>query len=284
MSKTLRLLMPQWQGGNNPPYAFGARLLHWLAPEKGDALEEEVPVRPFDGKPLEAENGVNGRSELLEQTKRTMEIIRRHEPDRIIVFGGDCLVSQAPFAYLAEKYGEKLGILWLDAHPDISTPAMHCNEHAMVLGNLMGGGDPAFAALVPVHVMPEKVMYGGIHDETPEEAKVLAELPVRKASPQELKNDSSPILRWIEEESIEKLAIHLDLDVLDPALFRSLLLANPEGCSIDAARGEMTFGQIAGIIKDAASAASVAGFAVAEHLPWDAINLKSFLEELPVWE
>ena len=30
--KTLRLLMPQWQGGNNPPYHFGARLLSWLAP------------------------------------------------------------------------------------------------------------------------------------------------------------------------------------------------------------------------------------------------------------
>lgn len=26
-ASTLRLLMPQWQGGNNPPYHFGAQLL-----------------------------------------------------------------------------------------------------------------------------------------------------------------------------------------------------------------------------------------------------------------
>ncbi len=31
--KTVRLLMPQWQGGNNPHYSFGAELLAWLAPK-----------------------------------------------------------------------------------------------------------------------------------------------------------------------------------------------------------------------------------------------------------
>lgn len=41
--KTLRLLMPQWQGGNNPPYILGAHLLNWLAP-KTDGPFEEVPV------------------------------------------------------------------------------------------------------------------------------------------------------------------------------------------------------------------------------------------------
>ena len=30
-NKTLRLLFPQWQGGNNPPYYLGAKLLDWLA-------------------------------------------------------------------------------------------------------------------------------------------------------------------------------------------------------------------------------------------------------------
>lgn len=32
MEKTLRLLIPQWQGGNNPAYFLGAKLLAWLAP------------------------------------------------------------------------------------------------------------------------------------------------------------------------------------------------------------------------------------------------------------
>ncbi|MFH0347123.1 hypothetical protein ACHADS_11285 [Bacillus vallismortis] len=38
--KTLRLLMRQWQGGNNPPYVFGAHLFNWLAPKTNDPFEE----------------------------------------------------------------------------------------------------------------------------------------------------------------------------------------------------------------------------------------------------
>ncbi|KAA6454709.1 hypothetical protein DX926_01305 [Bacillus atrophaeus] len=38
--KTLRLLMRQWQGGNNPPYVLGAHLFNWLAPKTNDPFEE----------------------------------------------------------------------------------------------------------------------------------------------------------------------------------------------------------------------------------------------------
>ncbi|WP_233711056.1 hypothetical protein [Lederbergia citrisecunda] len=41
--KTLRLLMPQWQGGYNPTYYLGALLLNWLAPASDD-VQVEVPV------------------------------------------------------------------------------------------------------------------------------------------------------------------------------------------------------------------------------------------------
>ena len=138
MSDTLRLIMPQWQGGNNPPYSLGAKLLAWLAPEAGNIPQVEVPVIPYDGSELPTENGVFAQTVLLQQQRSARKIIEAHQPKRIIMFGGDCLVSQAPFAYLNEKYHGKLGVLWLDSHPDVSTPEMYINEHAMVLGNLLG--------------------------------------------------------------------------------------------------------------------------------------------------
>ena len=144
MSTTLRLLMPQWQGGNNPSYALGARLLSWLAPDGGDTLQVEVPVEEYMGEALPLENGVVARTALLRQILAAQKTLEAHSPERVIVFGGDCLVSQAPFAYLNEKYGGKLGVLWLDAHPDVSTPEMHRHVHAMVLGNLLGEGDSEF--------------------------------------------------------------------------------------------------------------------------------------------
>jgi|GEM_PF-6627142 len=44
MSKTLRILMPQWQGGNNQAYYFGAILLSWLVPNENNQKEVSVPV------------------------------------------------------------------------------------------------------------------------------------------------------------------------------------------------------------------------------------------------
>lgn len=58
------------------------------------------------------------------------------------------MVSQAPFDYLNQKYGDELGIVWIDTHPDISYPKDITNEHAMVVANLLGEGDSELSKLV----------------------------------------------------------------------------------------------------------------------------------------
>lgn len=125
--KTLRLLYPQWQGGYDESefpgqiYPLGARLLAWLAPES-DAPLVEVPVEPWTGAEAAKEGGVFYRPEILRQIRAARSIIDAHAPERVITFGGDCLISQAPFAYLNERYECKMGIVWIDAHPDVTTP------------------------------------------------------------------------------------------------------------------------------------------------------------------
>lgn len=284
MSDTLRLIMPQWQGGNNPPYSFGAKLLAWLAPEAGNIPQVEVPVIPYDGSELPTENGVFAQTVLLQQQRSARKIIEAHQPERIIVFGGDCLVSQAPFAYLNEKYHGKLGVLWLDSHPDVSTPEMYINEHAMVLGNLLGEGDPVFSKEVKMPLNPELIMYGGLRETSPEEAEIVSRLKLRKAGPEDLADDSGPVLQWIQEKEIEHLAIHFDMDVLDPTLFRSLLFSNPDGTQIDAPSGKMTLSQILKLIGDVSQQTDVVGLSIAEYLPWDALNLHNFLASLPIFK
>lgn len=49
-----------------------------------------------------------------------MEVIETAKSDKIITIGGNCIVSQAPFDYLHGIY-EDAGIIWIDAHPDVST-------------------------------------------------------------------------------------------------------------------------------------------------------------------
>ena len=120
MKKTLRLHYPQWQGGMNPNYVFGAQLLAAIAPPSETAEEATVPVARDFASASQRVGGIDKGAALLQQARAAKAILHEKQPDKVIVFGGDCAVTQAPFDYLSGKYGEKIGLLWLDAHPDLS--------------------------------------------------------------------------------------------------------------------------------------------------------------------
>lgn len=109
------------------------------------------------------EDGIPGRSDINSQLAETREILKEQKPQRIVTFGGDCLVSLAPFSWLSEKYGEKLGVLWIDTHPDVQTADQYANAHAHVLGALLGNGDADLTKMVARLLDSEKVMIAGIH-------------------------------------------------------------------------------------------------------------------------
>jgi arginase len=153
-----------------------------------------------------------------------------HQPDRVVVFGGDCLSTQGPFAYLNEKYNGQLGILWVDAHPDIKSPSEWYNAHTMVLANLLGEGDEELAAQVKIHVEPKRVMFAGLRQDglTEQESGFIDRHQLKGAPPDALVTSSEPVLEWIKHNDIKHLAIHFDLDVLDPKKFRSTFFGEPE--------------------------------------------------------
>ncbi len=283
-ASTLRLLMPQWQGGNNPPYHFGAQLLAWLAPP-ADGPVETVDITPPGTDRLATEDGIVGRRALLAQLRSARECIDRHRPDRIIVLGGDCLVDLAPFAYLNERYDGELAVLWIDAHPDVMSPRDFRHAHAMVLGNLLGEGDPDFVSAVRRPLKPTHVMYAGLQETLPVEDAFIRRLGLQHAGPDALAENSQPVLRWLQETGAHRIAIHFDLDVLDPSQFRSLLFANPAapaGAFDGVAQGSMSIDQVVRLIQDVARVADVVGLGITEHLPWDALAMKIMLERLPL--
>lgn len=281
---TLRLLFPQWQGGNNPPYHFGAQLLSWLSPVPNGPVAEVSVSTPSDT-PLQIEDGIRGRNALLQQLRHARNLIDEHAPDRIVVIGGDCLVDLAPFAYLNERYEGDLAVLWVDAHPDVLTPKDFPNAHAMVLGNLLGLGDEDFSSAVKLPLKPQNVMYAGLQQTLPMETELIARLGLAKAGSEELAENSEPVLQWFRSTGAKHLAIHLDLDVLDATAFRSLLFANPEtpaGTFDGVSQGKMTIEQVVRVLADVAAVADVVGIGIAEHLPWDALALKNMLAKLPL--
>ncbi len=102
---TLRLIMPQWQGGNVHDYYFGSELLAWLAPVANGPVETVPVPEPKPGETLDVENGIVTRAALLQQAPAARHAIEKHRPDRIVTLGGDCLIDLAPMAYLNTRYG-----------------------------------------------------------------------------------------------------------------------------------------------------------------------------------
>lgn len=90
------------------------------------------------------------------------------------------------------------------------------------------------------------------------------------------------IKKWIKETGFKHLAIHLDLDVLDPNMFRSLLFAKPGEPYVFSPAGTMQIPHLLHLIKELSEETDVVGLGITEHMPWDAINLKNLLGEIPI--
>lgn len=283
-TKTLRLNFPQWQGGTEPAYRFGSELLCWLMPAH-EGPEETVEVPAADGQPLQIEQGIKARTALLSQARAARAAIERHQPERIVVLGGDCLVDLAPMAYLNRIHDGRLGVLWIDAHPDVMSTAEFSHAHAHVLGMLLGRGDEEFLAEVERKLNPARVMIAGMSAWTEAEGRILQELGVRHTPAADLADSSQPILDWIAAEGITHLAVHFDLDVLDAAHFSPLLFnkpEQPEGTFDGIVQGTMRLGQVIRLLQDVSGACDVVGLGIAEFLPWDMLRLREALAGLPI--
>lgn len=284
MTKTIRLIAPDWQGGNKQAYYFGAELLSWLAPKNQQQKQIKLDIEKPKNIKLDKENGVVAQSIVKRNVRLAQEVLKEELPDKIITFGGNCLVSQAPFDYLHGKYGDELGVVWIDSHPDISTPEVYHHEHAMVLGNLLGAGDPELSKSVKNPFDPNSFLYVGMQAPNDLEVQVLKDLKLNYQVQNEGRMNIENIQKWIKENGFSKIAVHLDLDVLDPTLFRSLYFSEPGVTEFPSEPGKMTPNELLEILTGIFKTNDVVGFTVAEFLPWDSINIKNTLSELDIFK
>jgi arginase len=280
----LRLNMPQWQGGDRPNYRIGGRVLAAIVPER-QGPEETVPVpcAREDGRPVDG--GIVSRAALLAQLAAARSAIDRHRPQAIVTLGGDCHVDLAPIAYLSERYGDDLAVLWVDAHPDIMGPERNRYAHTHVLATLMGEGDPAFVAAVRRPVDSKRVLYVGLTETTPFETDFIQEHGIAHLSPEDLAGSPERVLEWLRASGARKVAVHFDVDVLKPSLYDFVLVHDPYAApgTYDAVpKGRMQFEEVAAILNAVAAEADIVGLAITEYMPWSAIKLSHSLRSLPL--
>jgi arginase len=284
----LRLLWPQWQGADTSSveafasefpldvarrgYAVGTTVLEAvLPPHDGPTVSPPVSMSD-DG--LEERDGVEAKVIILEQLARTLELIRRHDPVRILTLGGECSVSVAPFSELARRYGDDLTIVWIDTHPDVGTPhSEYPGYHAMALATLTGHGDPEVQELLPATFSPDRVALVGLHSWTDDDLPNIAEWDIQSFGPEELRESTQPLLEWIAATGCSRVGIHFDVDAVDSNEIVLGLGMEPNG---------LTSTEVRRIVADIDGAVDVVGLTIAEFIPRQVMHLRQILNGFPL--
>ncbi len=168
------------------------------------------------------------RARFLPEIRETCERVASRVADAVrrgalpLVLGGDHSVALGTLGGLASAHGAG-GVLWIDAHADVNTPATSPtgNVHGMGLAAALGLAGPGFesdAWPLPA-VDPRKVALMGVRSLDDGERALLREAGVRVFTMSEI--DRIGVERAM-SEALDRIAgarfvhVSLDLDVLDP--------------------------------------------------------------------
>jgi arginase len=217
------LIVPQWQGS---PSARAMLLTDGAAAIAGDLPRRDTTVLDV---PLEAGDSLGTGIRRLSALLRSRELVAEHLADTAqeatVVVGGDCSVSV--FALSALDTSD-LAVLWCDAHPDLNEPSTSPSGAfaGMALRAVMGEGEPQLA-LSP-GVGAERVVLLGARSIDDTERDRLDGLTL--LSPADL-DDVDAVTAAVRATGADRVWVHIDVDVLDPAEFEGVSEAAPFGVS-----------------------------------------------------
>lgn len=149
--------------------------------------------------------------------------------DLPLVLGGDHSLAAGSVAATAEvlrRQGQPLGVIWVDAHGDINTPATSTsgNVHGMPLASLLGP-EPAELSRIggfSPKVTPDRTVLIGIRNLDEGEKALIRAAGVRVFTMKDI--DRAGIARVMEEaiavagNGTGGIHVSFDLDVCDPAI------------------------------------------------------------------
>ena len=144
-----------------------------------------------------------------------------------LVLGGDHALSAGSIAGAAMATPGRLGVLWLDTHPDLNTPATSPSGHlhGMPLAASLGFGVPTLTELgrPGPKVHPEDLCLLGARDIDPGERALIRDLGVWALTMEEwteigLLAGLDAVLDHFTARGVDAVHVSFDLDVLDPSV------------------------------------------------------------------
>jgi arginase len=161
-------------------------------------------------------------------TKHAELVVKTLEVGKVpVVLGGDHSVAAGTVAGVAEFYRrqeQKIGLVWIDAHSDINTPATSPsgNVHGMPLAAIMELGPPELSNIFGFSpkVLPENCVIVGVRDVDATEKENIRKAGVEVFTMRDIDERG---MRVVMEEALRMAGrgtagyhISLDMDWIDP--------------------------------------------------------------------
>jgi arginase len=221
--------------------------------EKGHRVHTKIAELPADSWQAEIQTSF----ELMRMLSGAVREAR--ESGRLpIVLAGNCNTAVGTLAGLG---ADSTAVAWFDAHADFNTPETTASGFldGTAVAIVTGRCWTQLAATVPGFepVPDNRVCLIGTRDIDSLEGGLLDESDVDVIEPRKLRSDLTGSLHSI-GRSVEKIYVHLDLDVLDAAVASANRFAVSGGLSIEDV--EYALSQIAGKLR-------IAGLALSAYDP-----------------
>ncbi|MGW0732552.1 arginase family protein [Streptomyces sp. NPDC002851] len=229
MSGPFVLEVAQWQGSGAPT----ARRLHsgatWLAELVPAGRRCSVALDNSSGEPRDGVRNADVLERQLRAVRAALAEVPPGEPT--VTIGGDCAVDLAPVEAALSAFGDRLALVWFDAHADLNTPQSSPSGafHGMVLRALLGDGPEG---LRPVRsVSADRVVLAGARSLDPGEQDLVDNRGIRHLGVEQLA-DPAPLLAAVRATGADAVYVHIDLDVLDPEVFPAVGTPEPGGLGV----------------------------------------------------
>ena len=178
-----------------------------------------------------------------ESTSRVFSASRSCESKHVLIVGGECSETVGVMAGLAESFGGRPGMLWLDAHGDFNLPETSPSGYiggmclALACGRApgfdLGLGERRFPLAEErlVHVGSRALDQPEIEAFNSSPAKLFTSQAVKKAGASSVAEEAA---RHLDNRS-DWIACHLDIDVVDPRFIPSVNYPTPGGLNMEEA-------------------------------------------------
>jgi len=229
--------LSSYRGMGDAPIALRKRGIAEILGSLPDYGDVQIPRLRKDM----AEGKTRNLTHFRNATSLTYARTKASKQERLLIIGGECSETVGVMAGLAEAYGGRPGMLWLDAHGDFNipdtSPSGYIGGMCLALACGMAPGLDLGIGQAPPPLAGERLVHVGSRALDPPEvaafnsspAKLFTAQQVRKIGAADVAEEAA---RHLDNRS-DWIACHLDVDVVDPRLIPAVNYPTPDGLTIE---------------------------------------------------